>query len=122
MSRNPDLKQCSERELLRLHAAIIDELKRRGVVRTRNSPIGDYTEWLVSTTLGLKLANYSAAGYNATDAAGTRFQIKGRWVTPDSNSRQLSAIRNLDKKDFDYLIAVIFDAAFNVIEGCAHTS
>jgi len=37
----------SEIELLQTHAAVIDELLRRKVVRTRNNPIGDYTEWLL---------------------------------------------------------------------------
>jgi len=116
MSRDPDFSQYSGKDLLRLHASIIDELKRREVVRTKNNPVGDYTEWLVSNTLDLKLVGNSAAGYDATATDGTRFQIKGRRVTPDNPSRQLSAIRNLDAKDFDYLIAVIFDAEFNVIE------
>jgi len=116
MPRLPDLSQHSAKELLRLHASVIDELKLRRVVRTKNNPVGDYAEWLVSKTLQLKLAGKSVRGYDATDADGTRFQIKGRRVTPDNPSRQLSAIRNLDAGDFDVLIALIFDAEFNVTE------
>ena len=101
MTYGPDLAKYSEKELLRLHASVIDELKRRKIVRTKNNPVGDYTEWLVSKTLRLELANNSVSGYDATDADGTRFQIKGRRVTSDSRSRQLGAIRNLDAKDFD---------------------
>ena len=115
MTDSPDLSKLNEKELLRLQSSVIDELKRRDIVRTKNNPVGDYTEWLVSTTLGLELANNSAAGYDATAQDGTRYQIKGRRVTPDNPSRQLSAIRNLDAKDFDVLIAVIFNAEFNVI-------
>ena len=43
-------------------------------------------------------------------------QIKGRRITPKNKSTQLSAIRNLQEKDFDVLIAVIYDEHFNIIE------
>ena len=111
-----DLTQPSERELLQLHSAIINELKRRGVVRTRNNPVGDYTEWLVAKALNLELAGNSAAGYDGLDSVGTRFQIKGRRTTPDNPSRQLSAIRNLDAMEFDYLVAVVFDQHYDIMD------
>ena len=104
----------SEIDLLRLHARVIEELNHRGVLRTRNNPVGDYAEWLVSTSLGLTLANNSAAGFDATDPDGVKYQIKGRRVTPDSPSRQLSAIRNLGAANFDHIIGVLFDAEFTV--------
>lgn len=50
-----DLKSLTEVELLQMHVGIIKELKDRGVVRTGNNPIGDYTEWLVCSRLGLEL-------------------------------------------------------------------
>jgi hypothetical protein len=43
-------------------------------------------------------------------------QIKGRRITPDNRSRQLSAIRKYDEKDFDELAAVIYDENFDVID------
>ena len=66
-------------------------VKRRGVVRTKNNPVGDYAEWLVTTTFGLALAGKSSAGFDATDDDGTTYQIKARRVTPDNPSRQLGA-------------------------------
>lgn len=111
-----ELPSLSEKELLRLQAAVIDELKARGVVRTKNNPVGDYAEWLVAKALNLDLAGNSAAGYDATDANGTRYQIKGRRITPENPSRQLSAIRKLDAEDFDFLAAVIFDEHYEVID------
>lgn len=36
-------------QLLVQHAAILDELRRRGILRSRNNPTGDYGEWLVSS-------------------------------------------------------------------------
>ena len=105
----PDLSTYTITELLTEHSAVLDELRRRRVVRSKNNPTGDYAEWLVSTKLGLTLETNSAKGFDATDAKGLRYQIKGRRVTPDNKSTQLGVIRNLDGKDFDFLIAVIFD-------------
>ena len=111
-----DLSELDEKELLRLQASAKNELFRRGVVRTQNNPLGDYTEWLVSEALGLDLQSNSKAGYDGIDGNGVKFQIKGRRVTPKNNSRQLSAIRKYHEKDFDVLVAVIYDEDFNIIE------
>jgi len=102
-------------ELLQLQANATAELKRREIVRTNNNPLGDYAEWLVANIMDLKLAENSKAGYDAISDAGVTFQIKARRVTPENPSRQLSAIRNYAEKDFDWLIAVIFNKYFNVI-------
>ena len=111
-----NLRRKSERALLELHAEIINELKRRRVVRTRNNPIGDYAEWLVSRALNLTLAGNSAAGYDATDAKGQRYQIKARRTSPKNSSCQLSAIRNLSSREFDFLAAVVFDSRYKVLD------
>jgi len=110
------LSELTVKELLQLQAAATNELKSRGVVRTQNNPLGDYTEWLVSEALGLELQANSKAGYDGINKEGERVQIKGRRVTPTNNSRQLSAIRKYADKDFDSLAAVIFDEHFNVLE------
>ena len=106
-------------ELLQAHGAVLDELKRRGVVRSKNNPTGDYAEWLVATRLGLKLETNSAKGFDATDPQGLRYQIKGRRVTPDNPSTQLGVIRSLREKDFDFLLAVIFDADWRVLRAAS---
>ncbi len=111
-----NLRELSIRELLQLQAAATNELKRRDVVRTQNNPLGDYTEWLVAQAMGLELAANSKAGYDGIDSNGTRIQIKGRRITPKNKSRQLSAIRKYDEKDFDTLVAVIFDENFDIID------
>jgi hypothetical protein len=66
--------------------------------------------------MGLKLSPNSRSGCDAISEAGVRFQIKGRRITPESTSRQLSAICSYDKKDFDHLIAVIFDQNYDIVE------
>ena len=110
------LSKLSVSDLLRLQASAIEELRARAVVRTGNNPVGDYTEWLVAKALGLTLEANSSAGYDATAPDGRRIQIKGRRVTPTSKSRQLGAIRNLGKRDFDELVAVIHDVDFGIVE------
>ena len=111
-----DLGNLEIKELLKLQATVIDELKKRGVVRTRNNPVGDYTEWLVAKSLCLELADNSAAGYDAIDEKGARYQIKGRRITAENKSRQLSAIRNYEGNEFDYLVAIIFNEYYDIIE------
>ncbi|MGH1460753.1 MAG: DUF6998 domain-containing protein [Neptuniibacter sp.] len=114
-----NLKELTPKELLQLQADATNELRSREIVRTQNNPLGDYTEWLVANRLNLELANNSKAGYDATDNSGVKIQIKGRRITPSNKSTQLSAIRNLKEKDFDELIAVIYDEYFNIIEAVA---
>ena len=46
-SRLPDLTSLDAVELLQVHGAAIEELKRRGIVTTDNAPLGDYAEHLV---------------------------------------------------------------------------
>lgn len=116
LTKNTDLRGLSVVELLQLHSAILDDLKRRKVVRTRNNPVGDYTEWLVAKGLELELAENSSAGFDATDSEGTKIQIKGRSISTENKSRQLGAIRKLDEKDFDHLAAVIFDNNYQIID------
>lgn len=111
------LTSLSVLELLSLHSGILTELRSREVIRTKNNPVGDYAEWLVSKALGMTLLSNSSAGADAIDSDGLKVQIKARSVTPDNPSRQLSALRNYEAADFDYLIAVIFDEAYNVLDG-----
>lgn len=110
----PPLARASIRALLTLHAEVMEELRRRDVVRTSNSPVGDYAELLFSTAFGWALENSSAAGHDATDNDGIRYQIKSRRLTRHNGSRQLSFLRRLPEKKFDYLAAVLFDSRYQV--------
>ena len=92
-------------------------LRIRGIVRSSNSPIADFAEALVAKLLNLSIVAGSNASYDAVAADGKRYQIKARRVTNANPSRQLSAIRNLDKGGFDFLVAVVFDeSGFKPIE------
>ena len=107
-----ELRTMSEVELLQTHSAVIAELRRRGVVKTKNNPIGDYTEWLVCNRLGFQVKGNSQRAFDAIDLQGIRYQIKGR--CSDANSVRFSAIRNLEQHGFDFVIAVIFNDDYSV--------
>ena len=114
-----DIQSLKPIELMNTYADILDELNKREIVRTYNSPVGDYAEWLVSQKLNLKLESNSNKGYDAYDEkSGEKYQIKCRWGSgnPNMKSRGLSFIRDIEGNSFDYLIAVIFDRNFHVNE------
>ena len=56
--------------------------------------------------------NNSSACVDATDGAGTRYQIKCRRLTAHNGSRQLSAIRRLATRLFDILAVLLLDEQF----------
>jgi hypothetical protein len=109
-----NLRKTSVTNLLKLYSEILKELRQRTVVRSSNNPAGDYTEWLVSEKLNLIRNGNSTAGFDATDKKGRRYQIKGRRLTLENSSTELSAIRNLKKKPFDFLVAVVYEPDFRV--------
>jgi len=39
-----NFEKLSNLELLQLHSSILNEFKHRKVIRTKNNPVGDYTE------------------------------------------------------------------------------
>lgn len=107
-----DLGAMSNLELLQTHGAVIAKLRHRKVVKTENNPIGDYTEWLVCNRLGLQVQGNSKAGFDAVDPQGVRYQIKGR--RSSLNSVQFSPIRNFEKRNFAFVVAVIFNMDYSI--------
>jgi hypothetical protein len=103
--------------VLGLHADILDELRRRRIVRSANNPTGDYGELLFATAFGWTLNGNSSADADATDETGTSYQIKCRRLAKPNASRQLGFIRRLPERPFDYLAGVLVDARFRVIRG-----
>jgi hypothetical protein len=101
---------------MNIYGQVLDELRGRGVVRTRNSPVGDYAEYLFSTAFGWSLEANSTSGYDAVDGEGTRYQVKCRRVCGGgSGERQLGVFRDLPAGKFDILAAVLLDAGFKVL-------
>lgn len=66
------LETSSTADLLALYGSILTVLRARGIVRSENSPVGDYAEYLASRAFGLTLTTNSAIGYDGIDAAGLR--------------------------------------------------
>lgn len=110
------LSSLKEIELLNLHSEIMDELLLRNIIRTSNSPVADYAEWLVASKLNYNLSSNSNSGYDAIDANDCRIQIKCRRLKKVNGSRQLGVIRNIDNNPFDFLVAVIFNDKYEAIE------
>lgn len=112
-----DLSTLGNSELLALHCQVLGLLRERGVVRSSNNPVADYTEGLVAKALNATLVTASQAGYDAVGPDGTRYQVKGRRLTAKNGRTQLSAIRNLASKPFDVLVAVVFNEDLQVRYG-----
>lgn len=110
------LKSMKDLELLGLYAELMEELRQRDVLRTNNNPVADYAEKVTVETMKLRRSGKEEKGYDAIDSKGNKYQIKGRRITRHNGSRQLGVIRNLDEKLFNFLIAVIFNEKFQVLE------
>jgi uncharacterized protein DUF6998 len=111
-----DLNTLAVKDLLRLYGAILDEMRRREVTTTNDSPIGGYGEWLVAKAFnGVRQAN-SKKGFDVLADDGQRLQVKTRWLPIGKESRELSAIRKLEEAGFDFLVAVLLDKNFDVAE------
>lgn len=110
-----ELRDLTPPELLVMHAAVSEELRRGGVTRSSNNPVGDLGEHLFCRAFGWKQAPNSMRDADATDAAQMRYQIKGRRLTTHNNSRQLGALRDLPAQGFDALAAVLFQEDYRVL-------
>ena len=108
-----DLSKMTLREILGLHSGILEELRRRGVARNDNNPTANLSEFLFCRAYDWQEAPNSEKGYSASDRGGVRYQIKGRRLHRRNESRQLSAIRDLD--GFDTLAAVLLDKDYRVL-------
>jgi len=104
-----DPRTMTVRELLAAYVSIIDELLARGLVRTRNPPLGDIAEHIVWKAYGGQLAANSAKSYDIIDAAGRRVQVKARAIgLGDNRTQAFSAIRSWD---LDVIVFLNIDSA-----------
>lgn len=94
-------------DLMRLHRQTLYELRRRGVVRTRSQPQGEWAETLVKVAYDGQLAAKSEKGYDVITGDGTRLQVKARALDyPRIGSNITSAIRSWE---FDKMVVVLLD-------------
>lgn len=109
------LRRKKPADLLLLHSDIMEELRRRGIVRSANNPTGDLAEYIFCKAFGWDREGNSKAGFDATcRRTKKKYQIKARRVTSRNKSRQLSAIRELDGCHFDFLAGIIFNERYEV--------
>lgn len=107
-SAYPDLhlEELSVPELLRLDGAVLEELRRRGIARTGNKPVGDLAEVIVHKARGGSLEPNSTKSHDITDRNGARIQVKSLTHHPRRSRYQFSAFRSFD---FDTAVFLIFD-------------
>jgi hypothetical protein len=113
---NQLLRDMNDAELAKTWARCMRMLRVRDLVRTANTPVGDYAERVCCDLFGLERKGFSEKSVDAVDAEGVRYQIKGRRLTPENRSRQLSAIRDIEQEPFDVLLAVFFNEDLDVQE------
>lgn len=109
---NPEeFAQMDPGEILALWARLMAEMRRRGIIRNNNNPLGDFAEDLVCRSLGLQIAqNQAQQGFDATDAQKVRYQIKSRRTL--ANAANFSTIKVYEDHLFDQLILVMFNLEF----------
>lgn len=113
-----NLQERAPSQLLSLYANVLDELLGRKIIGSTNNPVADVAEFLAIRALDLSQAQKSTKGYDAEDTNGKRYEIKGRRLTSHNRSRQLSVIRALEQRHFDYLAGVLFAEDFSVLRAC----
>jgi hypothetical protein len=109
-----NLAELSSQALLALHAQIVEVLRERKILRSSNNPTGDLAEHLFCKARGWPPEDNSSPGVDVISPEGTRYQIKGRRCKDQDKLRQLSAIRNLDDAQFDFLVGVIFSLDYKI--------
>jgi predicted enzyme involved in methoxymalonyl-ACP biosynthesis len=116
-----DLVRLKPVELLQLYTQLVEELLKRGIVRSHNNPVAGVGEYLVVNALQLTRARQSTKGYTATDDQNRKYEIKSRRLTKENHSRLLSGIRECEAAHFDFLAGVLFNEDFTLYKACLIT-
>lgn len=100
-------ESLTAKELLAGYVGTLNELLRRGLIRTRNAPLGDLMEYVANVAYDGALAANSAKSHDLTAADGRLIQVKARAIVPGGRMQAFSAVRSFD---FDALVFVVIDA------------
>lgn len=112
MSPGLDLTSMTVPALLGLEASIVEELRRRGLVRSNNKPLGDIAEQVVLAARGGVLEPDSTKSHDITTPAGVRIQVKGMGARTTASGK-FSPFRSFD---FDTAVFLVFAAgAFELV-------
>lgn len=98
-----DLSALNARELLERMEEALGELRKRGIVRSRNAPLGDVAERIVWIARGGVLESNSTKSHDVTTEFGKRIQVKARIFSHTAG--KFSAFRSFD---FDTAVFLIF--------------
>ena len=101
----PNVAGLSVKDLLRLEASIVSELRDRDLVRTNNKPLGDIAEQVVFVARGGILEPNSTKTHDVTDADGHRIQVKAMGVRMGGRAAKFSPFRSFD---FDTAVFLAF--------------
>ncbi len=102
-----ELAQITVGQLLRRYAAVLAELRHRGLVRTNNAPIGDLAEYCAAIVYDGLLAPNSEKSYDLVADDGRKVQVKVRTIRSDTSpSAVFSPIRSFG---FDVCIFLLVD-------------
>lgn len=100
-----DLTQLTVGELLTTYAGILDELRDRGLIRTKNAPVGDLAEYACAIAYCGELAKNSEKSYDLVADDGRRVQVKVRNVDGSTSPSQVfSPIRSFG---FDVCVFIL---------------
>lgn len=108
-----DVEELSNRQLLSLWAATLRDLRRRGVVRTFNNPIGDIAEELVCRHYGGERGSFTQKTWDVR-VGEDLLQVKAIRMTGSRGRRNLSPIRSDD--GYTAVIVVVFTDDMRVKE------
>lgn len=100
-----ELSSHSLRELLVTHVAVLNEINRRGLARTRGSLAGELGERITLAAYGGELATAGMKSIDLVDRTGRSIQVKTRALDPG-----IHRIFAFSSFDFDVLIAIMLDA------------
>ncbi|KAA0961865.1 hypothetical protein FQ142_00495 [Microbacterium sp. ANT_H45B] len=101
-----DLTALNARQLLARIEDALGELLKRGIVRSRNAPLGDVAERIVWLARGGTLERNSTKSHDVTTDAGERIQVKARIMK--GNGGKFSSFRSFE---FTTAIFLSFDPA-----------
>jgi len=107
-------KLRTAQHFISVHLQSREGLEEFGMIRTKRLLQADYSEWLVSQWLDLKLLeNPVAKGFDARDSQGRKYQIKGRVVKTlgDNTSFDFKTLRN----KFDFLIGLLLSPSMTLL-------
>ena len=115
-----DLKKYTGEQLIGLYSEILQELKGRGIIRTRNL-LGEFGEYIAESTYKqakdlptIKLVDAGVKNYDAISRSGERYSIKSTSSKGTGMFTGLVLDENHEpiEKYFDYVIICRFDEFF----------